>query len=215
MRPLVILRPEPGAGRTAAFARQLGLATRIVPLFEVIPLAWSAPDPSEFDALVITSANAIRFGSSEIGKLKRLPVHAVGEASAAAARKAGFTVASIGAGGAETMTLPGSQRLLHLAGADHRPVQSALAIPVYQARAIDYPDGLGELAGSVVAVHSPRAGRRLSELVAMRSSTAIVAISPAAATACGSGWLQVEAAAQPSDAALLALAASLCESPWP
>jgi uroporphyrinogen-III synthase len=215
MRPLVILRPEPGAGRTAALARQLGFETRIVPLFEILPLAWSAPDPFEFDALVITSANAIRFGGSELGKLKRLPVHAVGEASAAAARDAGFSVASTGDGGAETMTLPASQRLLHLAGTDHRPVQSALTIPVYEARAIDYSDGLGRLAGSVVAVHSPRAGRRLSELVAMRSATAIVAISPAAAGACGSGWQQVEAAAQPSDAALLALAASLCESPGP
>ena len=215
MRPLVILRPEPGAGRTAEQARLLGLDPRIVPLFDMLPLAWTAPEPGEFDALVITSANAIRLGGAELDTLKGLPVHAVGEASAAAAGAAGFAVATTGTGGAEAMALPPGQRLLHLAGLDHRPIQSAHSLPVYEARAIDFADGLGGLAGSVVAVHSPRAGRRLGELVAERSSIAVAAISAAAAEACGRGWQLVEAAAQPSDAALLALAASLCESPGP
>jgi len=215
MRPLVILRPEPGAGRTAARARRLGLEPRIVPLFELAPLAWSVPDPGQFDGLVVTSANAIRLGGPRLDKLKGLPVHAVGEATAAAALAAGFAVASTGAGGAEAMVLPPGQRLLHLAGLDHHPVESALAVPVYEARAIDRPDGLAGLAGSVVAVHSPRAGRRLGELVAERSTIAIAAISDLAAAACSGGWQQVEAAPEPTDAALLALAARLCESPGP
>lgn len=215
MRPLVILRPDPGASRTAEQARRLGLDPRIVPLFELVPLAWTAPDPAAFDALVITSANAVRFGGSELDRLKALPVHAVGDASATAARRAGFAIASAGAGGAEAMALPAGQRLLHLAGLDHQPIQSAVAVPVYEARAIAWPAGLAALAGSVVAVHSPRAGRRLGELVADRASIAIAAISAAAAAACGSGWQRVEAAAQPSEAALLALASRLCETPGP
>jgi uroporphyrinogen-III synthase len=215
MRPLVILRPEPGASRTAEQARRRGLEPRIVPLFEIVPLAWSAPDPRQFDGLVITSANAIRFGGAGLGRLRALPVHAVGEASAAAARAAGFAVDSTGTGDAEAMDLPAGRRLLHLRGLDHRPVGSTQSIPVYEARTINYPDGLPALAGSVVAVHSPRAGRRLGELAAERSATAIAAISAAAAAACGSGWQRVEAAAEPNDAALLALAAGLCESPRP
>ena len=215
MRPLIILRPEPGASRTAEQARRLGLDPRVVPLFELVPLAWTAPYPSEFDALVITSANAVRFGGSELDRLKDLPVHAVGEASAAAARQAGFAIASAGTGGIEAMELPASQRLLHLAGLDHQPVQSAVAIPVYEARPIAQPAGLAALADGVVAVHSPRAGRRLGELVAERSAIAIAAISPVAAASCGDGWQEVAAAAQPSDAALLALAARLCETPGP
>jgi uroporphyrinogen-III synthase len=41
----------------------------------------------------------------------------------------------------------------------------------------------------------------------------IAAISPAAAAAVGTGWERVHAAPMPNEAALLALAARLCESP--
>ena len=77
------------------------------------------------------------------------------------------------------------------------------------------PAGLDAIDECVVAVHSPRAGRRLGELVDRRSRITIAAISPAAAEACGAGWKRVHAAPQPNDAALLALAARLCESPGP
>jgi len=193
----------------------MGLETRIVPLFEIIPLPWAAPDPEEFDALIMTSANAIRHGGTELEGLKPLPVHAVGAATAVAARAAGFIVASIGEGGSRDMALPADERLLHLAGRDHRASGAATTIPVYEARAVEGPGGLDAIGNCVVAVHSPRAGRRLAELVADRSRTAIAAISQAAAEACGPGWKRVHAPPQPSDAALLALAARLCDSPDP
>jgi uroporphyrinogen-III synthase len=62
-------------------------------------------------------------------------------------------------------------------------------------------------------VHSPRAGQRLAELVADRSSVVVAAISPAAAEATGSGWGAVEVADSPNDDALLALAERLCNKP--
>ena len=213
MKPLIIVRPEPGASTTAAQARAMGLDAQVIPLFEVVPLAWTAPDPQDFDALVMTSANAARHGGAELDKLKDLPVHAVGSATAAAARSAGFSVAAIGEGGASELTLPEGKRLLHLAGRDHVAIGSATAVAVYEARAIANPDGLDALGDCVVAVHSPRAGRRVAELVANRARLTIAAISPAAAEACGGGWKGVHAAPQPNDAALLALAARLCESP--
>lgn len=213
MRPLVIVRPEPGASRTAEQARRFGLEPRVMPLFEAVALDWTAPEPSQFDALVITSANAIRLGGDQLHRLRHLPVHAVGETSAAAARAAGFAIASVGDGGAEAMALPAGQRLLHLAGRDHRKVAAAMTVPVYEARPIACADDLAGLEGGVVAVHSPAAGRRLAELVNQRLGTAIAAISPAAAAACGGGWETVAAADRPSDAALLALAARLCETP--
>jgi len=215
MRPLVILRPEPGASRSAAKAEALGLEVRLAPLFTVVQVDWAAPDPARFDAIVLTSANAIRHGGEELDKLKALPVHAVGAATAALARAAGFRILSVGEGGNRGMHLPKGQKLLHLAGRTHHSVEAALTIPVYEARTIDRPDGLAGLVRSVVAVHSPRAGRRLAELVGDRSTIAIAAISDAAAAACGGGWERIEAAAQPDDAALLALAARLCESPAP
>jgi uroporphyrinogen-III synthase len=63
---------------------------------------------------------------------------------------------------------------------------------------------------SVALIHSPRAGRRFAELVDDRSRLAIAAISRDAADAVGGGWFSVEATDTPSDDALLALAARLC-----
>lgn len=215
MLPLVILRPEPGASATASRARAMGIEAHTIPLFEIAPLPWQAPDPAGFDAIVMTSANAALHGGSELERLKALPVRAVGGATTAAARAAGFTVISTGDGGVDAIPQPAGERLLHLAGRDHRASGAATTIPVYEARQIEVPQGLDVLGECVAAVHSPRAGRRLSELVEERSRIAIAAISPAAADACGSGWRGIHAAPQPSDAALLALAARLCDSPMP
>ena len=43
MRPLVILRPEPAATASAEQARAMGLEVVKIPLFEVVPVAWTAP----------------------------------------------------------------------------------------------------------------------------------------------------------------------------
>ena len=85
---------------------------------------------------------------------------------------------------------------------------------MYRAREIHAP-GLGGCAGAVALIHSPRAGRRFAELVENRGSIAIAAISRAAAEAAGAGWECVEAADQPTDDALLALAARLCNNSQP
>ena len=189
----------------------MGLAIESIPLFEIAPLDWSAPDASQFDAILITSANAIRFGGAQLAKLKPLPVYAVGAATAAAAREAGFSIASVGDGGVRHMPSTADRRLLHLAGRDHVDAGAAMTIPVYEARAIDRPAGIEELRQRVVAIHSARAGSRFAELAGHRLSIAIAAISPAAAEACGTGWQGVHIAPQPTDEALLALAAGLCE----
>jgi uroporphyrinogen-III synthase len=215
VKPLVILRPEPGGSRTAARAEAMGLQPRLLPLFTIVSIPWTAPDPAQFDTLVLTSANAVRHGGDELDKLKGLPVHAVGQATAALAEDAGFRIASVGRGGRGQMMLPAGQRLLHLAGRDHVGTGAMQIIEVYEARVVDSPPGLEQLRDSVVAVHSPRAGRRLAELVTERGRIAVAAISPAVAEACGTGWQELRAADAPNDSALLALAARLCESPPP
>lgn len=218
MRKLLLLRPEPGLSASAERARALGLEVIAFPLFRVEPVAWQAPDPAEFDALLLTSANAVRLGGSELAKLRDLPVTAVGEATAAAARDAGFRVETIGNGNAVDLLagLPRSLKLLHVAGEDHRnigdrPIERRIA---YRAEAIEAPR-LPSLEGLVAAVHSPRAGKRLAELAALRSATAIAAISKAAAEACGGAWEKVDVAEQPNDKCLLALAARLCHTSYP
>jgi len=212
LKRLLIIRPEPGASATLAKTRELGLEAEAVPLFAVQPIDWEVLDPSEYRGIVATSANAFRHGGGQLERLKDLPVHAVGEATAAAAKEAGFTVATVGEGGRFELgeQLPAG-RLLHLAGADHLPVGATEAVAVYANRAIDPPPSL-TAEGAVIAVHSPRAGRRLAELVAERGGTTIVAISEQAATACGTGWKHVAVAALPREPALLALAAELCQN---
>lgn len=215
MRKLLLLRPGPGLSASAARARAMGLEVITRPLFSVEPVAWDAPDPAGYDALLLTSANAIRHGGAGLESLQRLPVHAVGEATAAAARDAGFKVERVGAGDVTKLLdgLPGSLRLLHLAGEDHRDTgdpRIARRI-VYRAAEVADPS-LPPLEGLVVAVHSPRAGRRLAELTSDRSATAIAAISQAAADACGTGWERIEAAMESNDNSLLALAARLCHT---
>lgn len=200
---------------SAAAARSLGLSVVTCPLFVVSPLAWTAPDPAHFEALLLTSTNVVRHAGPQLAKLAALPVLAVGKATADAARAVGFTVTDIGEAGAQRLldSRAGASHLLHLAGQVHGVITGhrVTTLAVYRAGTVDVPD-LPDVTDMVIAVHSPRAGARLAELVDARSETVIAAISEAAALACGSGWRAVEWPPQPTDSALLALAARLCQS---
>lgn len=220
MTRVLVLRPEPGASATAERARQRGLDAGAVPLFAVEPVAWEAPDPSSFDGLLLTSANAVRCGCEHLGELRGLQAYAVGEATAQAARDAGLDIAASGDSGVDRLigSIEAGVRLLHLCGEHRRSPtdaqQKITSVVVYRSTPIEAPD-LSCAGGSVALVHSPRAGRRFAELVRERDSISIAAISPAAAEAVGKGWRKVESAEQPTDDALLALAARLCNNPQP
>jgi uroporphyrinogen-III synthase len=216
MTRVLVLRPEPGATATLARARQLGMNAFAIPLFEVEAIEWQAPDARDFDALLLTSANAVRHGGPEVRRLRPLPVHAVGRATAEAAREAGFNVVSTGEGGVEDLlqSIDGDVRLLHVCGED-RTIQSDVthpitAVPAYRAKEIAVD--LSDVGDVVVLIHSPRAGARFAALVepSARRHIRVAAISLAALVAAGDGWALAEAADKPTDEALLALAARLC-----
>jgi len=214
MRRVLVLRPEPGASETLVRAGKLGLDAVSIPLFEVEPLAWEMPDPRMFDGLLLTSANAPRLAGERLNGLAHLPVYAVGDATAEAARNAGLDVVATGDSGVDgllDMIAPGV-RLLHLAGEDRKVPASAhdvTQIAVYRSKPVAEPD-LGDNRASIALLHSPRAARRFAELVGDRASIVIVAISPAAAEAAGGDWESIHVAERPADDALLALAARLC-----
>jgi uroporphyrinogen-III synthase len=217
MRRVIVLRPEPGASETIARARTLGLDAISIPLFEIDPVEWDAPDAGGFDGLLLTSANAVRYGGEQLARLRSLKAYAVGEATADAAREAGFEVAATGDGGVEHLlgSLDPGLRLLHLCGEDRVDAREVITpIVVYRARQLERP-GISKAEGNVVLIHSPRAGRRFAELVEVRGSIAITAISSAAAQAVGAGWKTIVTADRPDDEALLALAARLCNKPHP
>jgi uroporphyrinogen-III synthase len=216
MRKLLLLRPEPGLSASAERAKALGLEVIACPLFEIEAVGWDVPGSANYDALLLTSANAVRHAGEGLERLRSLPVHAVGEATASAASGAGLRVVNVGwAGAAELLaTLPPSARLLHLAGEHLSRPDSSHRIDtriVYRSAAIEEP-ALPPLKGLVAAVHSPRAGARLAELSGARHRTMIAAISPSAAEVCGGGWERVESAVRPDDESLLAVAAMLCHT---
>ncbi len=219
MRRLIVLRPEPGATKTVREARQRGLDAVAIPLFEVEPVAWEVPDLNHFNALLLTSANAVLYGGAGLEVLKSLPVYAVGPATAEAAREAGFEIAVTGAAGVDELLSrigPGT-KLLHICGeyrwAPADRLQAITPITVYRSRERPSPE-LADAEGAVVLVHSPRAAtvfRKLTDAANFNcTSVAIAAISPAAAEAAGGGWESVDVAQHPSDDALLALAERLC-----
>jgi uroporphyrinogen-III synthase len=218
---ILILRPQPGADATADLARNMGMEPLVFPLFTIEPLAWEIPDCAEYDALLLTSANAVRAIASQIGALRTLPVHTVGPATAQAARDAGFMVASCGQADARAAlanaTAAGHSRLLWLTGADHialePPSNGSLDIlPVYQSRGVEAGNAMIEAVQdcAVVALHSARAARHFTALTDAAginpSRITIVALSPAIAHAAGTGWRAVLAAETPEDVALLRLA---------
>ena len=222
MRPVIILRPEPGASETAARARKLGLQPRLCPLFEARPVSWDAPPPERFDALVMTSAQAARLGGSQLVRYRVLPAYAVGSATAQAMAEHGFAnVVSgdqDGSAIAARIATDGHRRLLHLGGTTLAPIEAGqlsierVAVYTIGARPQAQLDPLLE-PGAILLVHSPRAGAKLAELISpeRRRDFPIIAISPAALSACGPGWASGEAPDRPDDERMLALAARLCE----
>ena len=219
MKRVLVLRPEPGASATVKRARERGLDAIAVPLFEVEPVAWDVPEAASYDALLLTSANAVRHGGDGLKELRALPVHAVGEMTAEATREAGFDIASTGDAGVERLlgSIEPGLKLLHLAGEDRKEPedvrQQIRAVTVYRSRAKD-DVVLNDVAGTVALIHSARAAKRFAELTDRieRGTIAIAAISQEARVAAGEGWATTEAAPSPDDEALLALAERLCNN---
>jgi len=225
-RALLVLRPEPGASATAARAAALHFTTIVAPLFTVISLDWSAPDSAGFDALLLTSANSARHGGAQLARYAGLPVYAVGAATAAAAREAGFEKVTTGdTDGAALVARAASDgvaRLLHLTGREHvaltHPTVTIDRRIVYAAQAAERLPKPAEAAlstGAVALLHSARAGTTFRALVLaaglVPAEVRIAAISPAALAAAGTDWQAAIAAGSASDDALLAGAARLCD----
>lgn len=223
-RPLVIVRPGPGCGETLRAAEELGLEAIAAPLFAVEPVDWSAPEAADFDAILAGSANAFRHGGEELTALQGLPVHAVGQRTADAARAAGFHVANVGSGGLQVLldSLPSPLRLLRLSGEARVDLRRADDITIAELvvyRAV--PQSLSRNAmaamskGAVVALYSGEAARHFAAEVDRfgieRGQIAIAALAPRIADAAGEGWQAVRTAPQVTDDALLALAAEMCQ----
>jgi len=224
---IVTIRPEPGDAATVAMGRELGLTISSHPLFAVEPVAWHAPDPARFDAVLIGSANALRMGGPELKQIATLPALCVGEATAQAARDAGFEVRLTGSGGMQTL-LPkaeqlGLRRLLRLSGEAHVPLALPPGIAIetrvlYRVLSRAIPESLaGKLRhGALVLLHSGEAASHfaaeIDRLGIDRARIAVAALAPRIAERAGPGWAACASASTPDDRALLALTAQMCQS---
>ena len=221
---LIVIRPEPGASSTAASARARGLAVAAFPLSEARRAEWDVPDPAQFDALLVGSGNVFRLGGAWMEAFRTLPVHAVGETTAEAARAAGFRVDVVGDGGLQSILdahAGQAVRYLRLGGAERVAVTPAPGTvievrTVYEIAHHAMPQALADSlrAGkALVLLHSAGAARHFAaecdRLGIDRALVRLACLGPRIAEAAGEGWAAVASAPQPDDAALLALAAEL------
>jgi uroporphyrinogen-III synthase len=91
-----VVREREDGARTLARLTQAGLEAALLPLSEIVPL-HPAPPPGPFRALVATSRHAVPWLARHFPQGDR-PVLAVGEATAAHLRQAGFSDVHAGEG---------------------------------------------------------------------------------------------------------------------
>lgn len=222
MKPLLVLRPQPGADETAARALSLALEPKVIPLFQVQHVSWSLDSSIPYDAVFITSSNALNIIDSQIEFLSSLPALCVGEATAAAARRVGWTDVITGDHGAASLAdlaaSLGHRHLLWLAGHPSMPVNHPDLIfdvkIVYKTVELPVSKQLEKLTISpaVALVHSPRAAQFFARMIDRRDRIDLVAISEKAALAAGPGWASVRWPETPLDSAMLEIAAPLCRA---
>lgn len=227
---ILTIRPEPGCSATVEAGAAAGLTIEGCSLFEIRPLPWQAPHAAALDALLLGSANVVRHGGPELQALRAKPVYAVGSATAAAAEKAGFTIAAVGPGVLQQLvdTLAPPLRLLRVTGEEHVPLEPPPGIEVvtrvaYRSEPQGLPEELADRLrdGALVLLHSAAAARHFAQecdrLSVPRSAIRLAALGPRIAAAAGESWAEVRSAATADEPMLLALARDMCHEPrdWP
>jgi uroporphyrinogen-III synthase len=229
---LVVTRPQADSERTAAALRARGHEVLVAPLLRVEPVA--ADLSSGWGGVIITSANApgAIAGNPACKTLFKLPLFAVGQRSADAARQAGFADVSSAGGDVRDLVQLIAERhadasapLLYLAGEDRAAdlvaelVVHGIAAEmkvVYRALTAPFPPELTMAlkAGAVDAVlhFSKRsaenyiAGAKAAGLLAEALAPRHVCLSALIAEPLsGAGASRIAVAKRPDEAALIGL----------
>jgi uroporphyrinogen-III synthase len=128
---VLVTRPQPDGDATAADLRARGFEVLLAPMLRFEPVAFRDDEDAAYGAVIVTSANALRGLIPHLAgsRLLKLPLFAVGEHTASAARDAGFGNVLPANGGAvalrdlvlasvKSKELKKASTLLYLAGAD-------------------------------------------------------------------------------------------------
>ena len=118
MMRLLVTRPEPDATRTANALTALGHEAMIAPLLTMRTLQDTRLPKRLFQGLILTSANTVRAlkDHPERDLVAHLPVFAVGDNTALAARRAGFDQVTSAGGDVVALTATLTQTLQPEAG---------------------------------------------------------------------------------------------------
>lgn len=215
IRRVWVTRARPGADRTAGRLKTQGFEPVVAPLLTLRSLG-ARPDLTGVQALAFTSRNAVTVFAGR-DSLPSVPVFAVGDATAASAREAGF--AEVRSAGGDLGALAALIRaegaglsILHPGAAEPAGDLAALVgdaafvttLAIYETfeTAIPVPEDW-----DAILVHSPRAARALTACLspdAARDRHAL-AISPSAAAPLATlPFAGIRIAAAPTEASLLA-----------
>ena len=128
---VLVTRPHPDDEATAAALRDRGFDVLRAPMLRFEPVPFHDDADARYGAVIVTSANALRAIAAQLAdsRLLKLPLFAVGEQTAAAARGAGFSEVITAGGNAAALRdlvlaavkskqLKKASTLLYLAGAD-------------------------------------------------------------------------------------------------
>ena len=217
-----VTRAEPGAARTADRLAALGFTPIIAPLLTLAPLPAAldaAPEPAAVAVLALTSPNGVEAFAPLIPRFRDHPVFAVGDATAEAARSAGFTDVRSASGDIHALArliaaeappgpllAPGAREPAGDLPAllPDRPVQR---LPVYAAFETHAP---APEPFDAVMLHSPRAARALASSLAAdlpradSSGRIAICISEAAAAPLRPfDFTEIRIAAAPDEPAML------------
>lgn len=222
MKRVVVTRAPPEAEVTAARVRAMGAEALLAPLLTIVPCGYDTSTEGA-QALLFTSSNGVRAFPDVRGARDRI-VLAVGDATAAAARAAGFTDVRSADGDVHSLAAlvkaqldPTKGKLIHIAG-DHVAgdlggelraagfeIERRLAFASVAASALPQAFN-GPL--DIVLFHSTRAAETFVALGARGAAELTAAcFSPAVAEAARkTAWKQVIVAPAPREDAFLAAA---------
>jgi uroporphyrinogen-III synthase len=232
---LLVTRPREDAESFAAALAARGIETVIEPMLEIVDLPGPPLTRQDAQAVLFTSVNGVRAlqrrNRGDLAEFTDVPVFAVGDASANAARTAGFRQVHSAAGNVETLAAlvmarlsPAAGPLLHVAGSQvagdlagrltaagfvvhRRPLYTARKATALSAGTLE---ALRHHRIDAVTFFSPRTATAFVTLcreagaLPLLAGTAALCLSRAVALAAGTAtWRDIVVAPRPDQEALL------------
>jgi uroporphyrinogen-III synthase len=216
-RQVWVTRAAPAAESTAERVRALGFDAVVAPLLQVRPVGAGPIDVNGVGALAFTSVNGVEaFAARSAWRDAR--VFAVGAATGAAARSAGFKDILTSEGGVAALARVVAAHRRDIAGAVLHPAAAEVAgelsaagvpirtVTVYETTATPRDAGFEARIADIHAalVHSAKAARQLAEILRRRPAPGLrlLCLSPAVAAPLRG---EISTAALPNEEALLNL----------